>query len=256
MKKIFVVFLVVIAARSVQAQQTYIQKGKIEFEKTVNIHKILEENFKGDGGNGNTLDAFKKTMPVTGVNYFDLSFNGEKSLYKSGRDVAATQRIPDWVNGLANDNVVFNDLVNEKSSSLKNVFENTYLVQDSLRKLNWKVSNDTRTIAGFECRKATAVIMDSVFVVAFFTEQILCTSGPEGFNGLPGMILGLVIPRMHTTWYATKLELTEVKDTELVAPKKGKPIKNEELYRTMRETMKNWYSNGNNKDRNIWQIMI
>lgn len=254
MKKIFFVLLASFLSQSMYAQQTYIQKGKIEFEKTVNIHKILEENFKNDEG-GSMLATFKKTMPVTGVSYFDLSFDLNRSIYKPGREIAVTQRIPDWVNGLAAENVVFNDFANEKSSSQKNVFENTYLVQDSLRKLNWKISNDTRTIAGFECRKATAVTMDSVFVVAFFSEQILCTSGPEGFNGLPGMILGLVIPRMHTTWYATKLELKEVKETELVAPKKGKPIKNAELYLKLREVMRDWYS-GNNKDRNIWQIMI
>ena len=97
--------------------------------------------------------------------------------------------------------------------------------------------------------------MDSVFVVAFFTEQILSTSGPEGFNGLPGMILGVVIPRMHTTWYATKLELTEIKENQLVAPKKGKPINNNELHKQLKELIKDWYA-GRNPNRNIWQIMI
>jgi GLPGLI family protein len=254
MKKVILFFFTVLISQLLFAQQTYIQKGKIEFEKTVNVHKILEEFYK-TASDATYLETFKKTMPATGVSYFDLSFNGEKSLYKPGREVTVTQRPPDWVNGQATDNVVFNDLVNNRTATQKNVFENTYLVQDSLRTLNWKISNDTRTIAGLECRKATAIIMDSVFVVAFFTEQILCTSGPEGFNGLPGMILGVVIPRMHVTWYATKLELVEVKDTELAAPKKGKPINNGKLHDQLKELIKDWYS-GRNPNRNIWQIMI
>lgn len=254
MKKITVTLFTVLISQILFAQQTYIQKGKIEFEKTVNAHKILEEVYK-TAGDASFLETFKKTMGATGVSYFDLAFTPEKSLYKPGREVTLTQRPPDWINGQANDNVVFNDLVKNRTATQKNVFEDTYLVQDSLKALTWKITNDTRTIAGLECRRATTVMMDSVFVVAFFTEQILSTSGPEGFNGLPGMILGVVIPRMHTSWYATKIELTEIKDTELVAPKKGKAITNDQLHIKLKEVVKDWYS-GRNPNRNIWQIMI
>jgi GLPGLI family protein len=31
--------------------------------------------------------------------------------------------------------------------------------------------------------------MDSVFIVAFYTDQIVTSGGPESFNELPGMIL-------------------------------------------------------------------
>lgn len=234
------------------AQQIYITKGKIEYEKLVNTHKIMDESW--GGSDKSILEMFKKSMPPTGTSYFDLYFDKEKSLYKPGREVQVTQRPPDWVGGQANDNVVFNDLGKQTTTTQKNVFENTYLVQDSLRTLNWKITNDTRTIAGLECRRATAVIMDSVFVVAFFTEQILCTSGPEGFNGLPGMILGLAIPRLHMTWYASKLELIDVKDTDLAVPKKGKPINNKDLHKQLQNLMKDW--GGRTPQRNIWQIMI
>jgi GLPGLI family protein len=234
------------------AQQIYITKGKIEYEKLVNTHKVMEESW--GGSDRAILEVFKKSIAPVGTSYFDLYFNGDKSLYKPGREVQITQRPPDWASAQANDNVVFNDLAKQTTTTQKNVYENTYLVQDSLKTLKWKITNDTRTIAGLECRRATAVIMDSVFVVAFFTEQILCTSGPEGFNGLPGMILGLAIPRLHMTWYASKLELIDVKDTNLAVPKKGKPINNKELQKQLQDLMKNW--GGRTPQRNIWQIMI
>lgn len=251
MKRSSFILFVIVFACTAQAQQTYITKGKIEFEKQVNVFKIVEENF---AGSDNTVwaDAFKKTMPKTGSSYFDLYFNGDKSLYKPGREITVTQRPPDWVNGQATDNIVFNDLSKQTTVTQKNVFENTYLIQDSLKTAVWKISNDTRTLAGLECRKATTVIMDSVFVVAFFTEQILCTSGPEGFNGLPGMILGIAIPKLHTTWYATKLELVEVKDADLAAPKKGKPVTNSQL----REQLKTLIKSRGRNDRLVWQITI
>ena len=252
MKSFFTILITTATVLTTQAQQTYITKGKIEFEKVINVYKVVEENFSGSDNNI-WADAFKKNMPKTGSSYFDLYFNEEKSLYKPGKEVTVSQRPPDWVNGQANDNVVFNDLSKQTSITQKNVYENTYLIQDSLKSATWKVSNDTRTIAGLECRKATTTIMDSVFVVAFFSEQILCSAGPEGFNGLPGMILGIAIPRLHTTWYATKLELVEVKETDLAAPKKGKNINNTQLQKQLQSLMKNW---GRNANRNIWQIMI
>ncbi len=252
MKFFVTVLSITTLSLGLQAQQVYITKGKIEFEKTVNTYKVLEENF---AGSDNTIwaDAFKKNMAKTGASYFDLYFNGDKSLYRPGREVIVSQRPPDWVNGQATDNIVFNDMATQTGIALKHVYENAFLVQDSLKTLNWKISNDTRTIAGLECRKATTVIMDSVFVVAFFSEQVLCTSGPEGFTGLPGMILGIAIPRLHTTWYATKLELVEVKDADIAAPKKGKAINNAQLQQQLKSLMKNW---GRNANRNIWQIMI
>lgn len=249
-------FLIILAAAGFslnsQAQQTYIVKGKIEYEKVVNSLKVLDEMFKGENSSMFS-DAFKKTMPKTSSTFYDLYFTDDKSLYKPGREVIVTQKVPDFINGPASDNIVFNDFTRQKSTSQKTVFDETYLIQDSLRNLNWKISNDTRTIAGLECRKATAIMMDSVFVVAFFTEQILCTSGPEGFNGLPGMILGIAIPRLHTTWYATKLELIEVKDTDVAAPKKGKVATNSQLFEQLKPLMKNAGSRGH---RTMWQLTI
>ncbi|MGL1507608.1 GLPGLI family protein, partial [Vibrio parahaemolyticus] len=72
----------------------------------------------------------------------------------------------------------------------REVYERTYLVQDSVRQLDWRITDETRDIAGFECRKAVTKICDSVYIVAFYTDQIPVSAGPESFGGLPGMILG------------------------------------------------------------------
>jgi len=226
------------------SQQQFIVKGKIEFEKKTNLHKQLEGDSWGE--------AIKKSLPVYRTDYFDLYFAGDKTLYKPGRELAG-QKIPEWMAPPASDNVVFNDMHEQKFSSQKAVFENTFLVQDSLRKMNWKITADTRTIAGFDCRKATAIIMDTVFVVAFYTDQIVTPGGPESFTGLPGMILGLAIPRMNITWFATKLELIEVKDIETMAPKKGKKTNITDLKNQLKSSMKNW---GPRADRFIWNSLI
>jgi GLPGLI family protein len=244
MKKIlFTLFTCSLTALSF-SQAQFIAKGKIEFEKKTNLHKQLEGDSWGE--------MMKKSVPAMKTDYFDLYFAGDKTLYKPGKEVLG-QRIPDFMNGPGSDNIVFNDIEQRKFSSQKGVFENTFLVQDSLRKMDWKITADKRTIAGFECRKATAIIMDSVFVVAFYTDQIMTPGGPESFTGLPGMILGLALPRLNITWFATKLELIDVKDIDAMAPKKGKKTSIAELQNQLKSSMKNW---GPRADRYIWNVLI
>ena len=138
---------------------------------------------------------------------------------------------------------------------MKNVFEKTYLIEDSLRDAKWKITNDYREIAGFNCRRATTIIMDSVFVVAFYTDEIMISGGPESFNGLPGMIMGLVINRLHTTWYATSVNVTDVNVNNIQPPKgKAEKITMAKLTDIISKLFSNW--GGSNRDRGIWALLI
>lgn len=248
-KQIVTFFIAGFCFSVVKAQTQFILKGKIEFEKTTNLYRQIDaieedETFRG---------MIKKSMPQSKSSYFDLYFNGNKTIYMPGREVVVAQKVPDFIEGPASDNVVYTDLEQQSFTSQKTVFDNVFNITDSVRKIKWKITADKRTVAGLECRKATAIIMDSVFVVAFYSEQIVTPGGPESFAGLPGMILGLAIPRLNTTWFATKLEMVEVKDATLTAPKKGKKTSITSLMQQLNSAMKNW---GKWRDKNIWQIMI
>lgn len=52
--------------------------------------------------------------------------------------------------------------------------------------------------------------------ICFYTDDILVTGGPEGIHGLPGLILGVGIPRLHTTWFATKVETNGVPTSQIL----------------------------------------
>ena len=144
----------------------------------------------------------------------------------------------------AQDNIVYSDLENAKTISQKNVFETLFLVQDSLRQIKWKITDETRVIAGFNCRRANAIIMDSIYVVAFYTDEILTGSGPESFTGLPGMILGVSLPHQHISWFATKVEAIPVTENQVEPPAKGKKVSNNTLQETVKPSLKNWGKEG------------
>ncbi len=222
----------------------FISKGKIEYERKTNQHAFMDDNDAWDA-------ALKKNLPKFVTYYFDLEFDKSHSVYKPGREPDVKQN-KFW--GIFDaDNIIATNLDSNTSVTQKKVYGDTYLITDTVRKVDWKISTEIRKIAGFDCRKAVGKVMDSIIVIAFYTDEILATGGPESFAGLPGMILGIAIPRMHTTWYATKLQLVDIPSNELAAPKKGKKYAGPDFRNQLTTILKNW---GDEGVRMKWQMML
>ena len=114
----------------------------------------------------------------------------------------------------------------------------------------WKIGSEVRTIAGFNCRKAVTRICDSVYVVAFYADEIPVSGGPEQFGGLPGMILQLVVPRLGTTWQATGVEGFTPDAAAMKLPSsKGKTINRADLAASIQSSLKDWGKWG---VRSVW----
>jgi GLPGLI family protein len=208
----------------------FLSEGKIEFERKVNLYAQLSDD-------PSWSDLQKKSIPQFKTSYFDLIFTRNKTLYRPGKENPDNNKL--WQQP-AEENIVYSELDNEKMTSQKKVFEQLFLLQDSTRKIKWKITDENRIIAGFACRRANAIIMDSIYVVAFYTDEILASGGPESFSGLPGMILGVALPHQHTTWFATNVLAVKVNDMDLIAPLKGKKTSPTALKQTMTESMKDW----------------
>ena len=178
------------------AQQIFLDKVSIEYVKTVAVWPLIKEI------EPEWFERGKDYMPKQTVSYFNFTSDGNKSLYKRTKEAEIPRNM--WFQPFADNNLVYNDYTTGTTISQKPIYEDTYLVQDSLLNIKWKITADTRNIAGFDCRKAIGILFDTVTVFAFYTDEIMISGGPEGINGLPGMILGIGIPRLHTTWFATK----------------------------------------------------
>jgi GLPGLI family protein len=216
-------------------QQQFITQGKIEYERKTNQHAFMDE--------GNMWDeAAKKNMSKFITYYYDLTFKGDRTLFKTGRE-PETKQSKYW-GVFDSENTVLTQLDSNASVTQRSIYNDLYLVADSLRNVSWKITPEIRKIANFDCRKAVGRIMDSIVVIAFYTDEILTNGGPESFNGLPGMIMGLAIPRLHTTWYATKLTLVEVSDKDLAAPKKGKKMTGDSYRSELKNILKQWGEEG------------
>lgn len=231
---------------NVQAQFT--MAGKIEYERKVNIYAQMAEM-----DNNEWFEKLKAQIPKFSSSYFDLLFDTVRTLYKPGREVEQNGLLKMFGGGPAMENIVYTDLRTEKVTAAKKVYEQKFLVQDTMRKMDWVIKDEIRTIADFKCRKAVGRMCDSVYVVAFYTDDIAVNGGPEMFSGLPGMILEIAIPRLHTTWVAEKVDLGVPKDTEFVIPEKGKKVNEQQLGDAVRDGFKDW---GKLAPRNIWWTVL
>ena len=213
--------------------QLFISKARIEYEVKSNIKKTM--------GNDMFDEMLKENLPTFKTAYYTFSFADNKSIYKFDH-WDEREKIPAFLKRSDEENIWYADYNTGKLNMQKNMSGSNLEVADSIRDLKWKLTNENRIIAGFNCRKAVAIIFDSVYVFAFYTDEIMIPGGPCSINGLPGMIMGVTIPRLYTSWIATKVMLEDV-DVNVIKPIAGKKqLSMKNLETLLKERTKDWYS--------------
>lgn len=237
--------LLVFSVSTLLAEAQMVLQGKIDFQRKMNIHR----QFDGMGDENNSyMQAFMAKVPKFDTRTFSLYFTSKQSKYIPVKQ--EENPMLNMMGGLpGTETQVWNDFEHQKAIASKKIFEQNFLIDDTIRNLSWKILEEVRMIAGYSCRKATTKINDSVVVVAFYTDKIPVSGGPEMFAGLPGMILELAIPRLYTTWVAQNVQLQNVGPAELVVPDKGKKTTMAEVEKTLRSSTKGW---GKFAEKSIW----
>lgn len=241
----YIIFIVLLVFETgVSAQSTFIYSGRIQYERKVNQHLNLDDDSEW-------MLEMKKQIPKFVTDVFELDFSSDVSVYKLARENQDNKYM--WGGRPSTTDIIIQNHTSRQLSIQRDIFEQTYLLQDSLRNLQWRITEEKREIAGFDCRKAVTRICDSVYVVAFYTDQIPVSSGPESFGNLPGMILGLAVPRLSITWFATRVELTTPTAQKLQPTLKGKKTNWVKYNADLQKAMKDWGKDG---AQNIWKFSL
>ncbi|RZL35904.1 MAG: GLPGLI family protein [Pedobacter sp.] len=241
-KLITIACLLLVANTSIAQNARFATQGVIEFEKRVNIYALIKDQVKRNPNVSYYAQAqedYQKKNPQFKILKSSLTFSKDQTLYQPTSEELITNSFFDFESSNQN-NIIATNTAAGTSVAQKKVFDETYLLSDSTRKINWKITNEFRNIAGYDCRRANALIMDSIYVVAFYSDEIPVSGGPESFTGLPGMILGLALPHENVTWFATKVTDLPIGEAALRAPVKGKVTTSANLKTTLMKAMEGW----------------
>ena len=234
--------------------QIFIDKATIEYEVKSNIKKNM--------GNNVWDEMRKDKLPTFKTGYYTFTFADNKSIYKFDR-WPETDKLPEYMRKDDEGNTWFLDHNTGKMILQKNIFGASFNIEDSIVNLKWTLTNENRNIAGFNCKKAVSKIFDSVYVFAFYTDEIMISGGPCSINGLPGMIMGVTIPRLFTSWIATKVSVNNVALNKIQPTVAKKYYTMPFIVKTIDERTKDWYGGDDNnnenmqqKNRFIWSMLL
>lgn len=239
MMKLFAITLLATGALfSATAQQT---QGKVVFERTVQMQIRIATN---DGGND---EAIQNMLPKTRKDKFELSFANNTTIWKQMEeepqdDMGSGQAVGGMqirMIGAGSDDVLYSQLETTRKVELRELGTKKFIVEDSIKPMNWKLSEETKTVLGHLCRKATSQkigtrmmmnmdngkmerkeIADTSYIIAWFASDIPVSSGPAEYQAqLPGMILELDINNGKTIYQA--LEISAKVDIASIKEPKG-----------------------------------
>lgn len=131
-------------------------------------------------------DFYKRTGIQKQIFIIDEKITEED---EQGNKTISSGTLVDNVQTLKNkEHLFYKDIQNNKVFVEMNEGADVYQVIDRPFEWNWKITDETKKIAGYTCRKAISNLMGYHFE-AWYTEDIPVSAGPEKFDGLPGLIL-------------------------------------------------------------------
>ncbi|MDD2793316.1 MAG: GLPGLI family protein [Sediminibacterium sp.] len=242
-----------VASTCVGAQQ---KEGTILYERKINTHRNLPN------------EQMKALIPEFRTTKHLLLFSDSISLYR----LQPEEEAPDPFSGGngggmqiriggADAGDLYKNFSGKKSVQMTELGGKNFLITDSIQQQPWKLSDETKTILGYTCKKAVKKITQAVRtmritsgpggsnttdtaapksreveVVAWYTTDFITPAGPESHGMLPGLILEINIDNGATVFKALEVKNT-VNKKELKEPGKGKIVSRSEYQKMVAELL-------------------
>jgi GLPGLI family protein len=243
-------FLIVASAFSILAKaQT--KEGRVVYERTVQTPMRTFGNLPPD---------VQAQVPKTRTMQYELLFTPEHSLWSFLPNAANEDQntfsgggVVIRMAGGGNETTYVNYAKGSRIDQ-REMFEKSFVVTDTLARVQWKLSEETKPILNFTARKATGssivtrpritmengemkreMATDTLPVVAWYTTEVPVPAGPDFQGQLPGLILELDINKGQNVTRAIEFS-PKVTASKIKEPKDGKRLTAAEFF-TEREKM-------------------
>jgi len=241
------------------------KEGKIVYERKINMYRMI------------TDPEMRARIPEFRTSQFELLFNDQASLFRTVPEDEAPD--PFANNGgdrggqrfmfRMPETATYTNLTTQIQYESRGMFEKTFLIIDSLKPIQWKVSEETKTIAKHLCKKATTSVPLQTMrfgggrpggrnadttekapalpkeqaVVVWYTEDIPASIGPDTYAGLPGAILEVDMDNGANLTTAIEVSAKYPKK-ELVQPTKGDKMNRAQFQEAMKKIMEDMQKGG------------
>jgi GLPGLI family protein len=260
MKRIFLAGALLITV-CVQAQQN---EGKVTYQRISQMQARI--NINGED----------QVIPQTRKDNFELNFANSQTVWKQAESEDDNNSFSSEGGAqirmivAGNNDVLFTDLQSGKRTEKREFFDKTFIIDDSVRKMKWKMTGETKTILGKPCMKATTTnismrammtmengkmerkdVSDTANITAWFTTSVPVSTGPAEYQGqLPGLILEMDINNGRQQFTATSI--SEKADLSQIKEPTGKKHLTPDEFKTERDKMmKEMQENNHGGNRQI-----
>ncbi|MFC0773644.1 GLPGLI family protein [Terrimonas alba] len=245
MNKIVFCVLAMFSLVKLQAQQ---KEGKVIYQRTVQMQIRIADNAGPE-----------REMPRTRTDKFEMDFANGQMIIRQMDDEMPEENPGGGGMMIRSfggaDDVTFCDLEKSKKVELREFFDKKFLITDSIRRGNWKLTDETKTILTHLCRKATSQrigkrmmmsmdngkmvrkeVDDTSTIVAWFTTDIPVSVGPEVQGQLPGLILSLETNNGRSVYTAVEIS-PKAAIAAIKEPTKGKKVTPDEFAKERNKMM-------------------
>jgi GLPGLI family protein len=224
------------------------KEGKVLYERTIQLQFGGNVQFRADGGPpppplppGTNSQGERKDK-------FELSFANNQSLWESVPEIGDNDNFGNdgpgrmVVRVAGGDDLSYHNFTTGKRLDEQELSSKKYIVEDSIQKIVWKMTGQTKTILGHTVNKVTGerygtrtvmtmengemkrqAIPDTSIVNAWIAMDIPVPAGPAQFQGqLPGLILELEMNNGRTVYRAA--EISPKVNASAIKEPKGKRI--------------------------------
>lgn len=273
MKKLILYLFAILFSVSVGAQEfygeaTYMSKTTMDTGGWLEGREVTPQQKK----------RIEERMKKMGEKTYVLKFNRNESIYIEEKELAAPgQGGGGWGNfmGSSMGGEKYKNIKDGQWIEQRDMMGKLFLIKDSIPKLDWKITGESRMIGQYQAIKATAFKnnneldfssfrrrrsstdeekkkdslalakgnLEDVFeqdpqveIIAWFTPQIPVQHGPAEYAGLPGLILEVSAGK--TTLLCSKIVVNPEEKDEIKPATKGKETTEVEYNTLFKEKMK------------------
>lgn len=259
MKKLFVI----LAIGCPVVGYSQMKEGRVVYEWTFQLpQRIFANN-----------PDLAARLPKSRTDQYELLFGNNQSLWQYLPDASSEGDLNTFSAGGGNmvfrfggsNDISYYNFDKSISVSQREIADKNYVVTDSVRKLDWKLTGESKTILNYKAFKATAQrigtrmqmsmengemkrqqVADTSSVIAWFTSDIPVSAGPGIYQGqLPGLILEVEENNGQTVFKAMEVS-PKVSVSKIKEPKDGKKMtaaefdkEREKVMEEMRKNMPN-----------------